>query len=106
MVQAYNADALVMEKLRTYYAKVDADGTVQLIQTIRTFRGGKQLYQLEDEKWYEACELTFNQPIPKHKITFTLADLEDVLKTSIEAGYINEYGAHRIKDLLKTKQKI
>ena len=95
-----------MVKLRTSYAKVDADGTTQFIQTIRTFRGGKQMYQLEDGKWYEEHELTFNQPIPKHKITFTLADLDDVLKISIEAGYINEYGAHRIKDLIKTKQKM
>ena len=95
-----------MVKLRTYYAKVNVDGSTRFIQTIRTFRGGKQMYQLEDGKWYEENELTFNQPIPKHKITFTIADLEDALKASIEAGYINEYGAHRIKDIIKSKQKI
>lgn len=95
-----------MEKFTTYYAKVNADNSIQKIITIRTFRDGSKLFQLEDGKWYQASELTFNHPIPKSKITFTLADLEDVLHTAIEAGYINEYGAHRIKELINPKQKI
>ena len=36
--------------------------------------------------------------------TFTIEDIRKALQAAVEAGYINEYGAHRIVDLLM-KQK-
>lgn len=80
-------------------ARVKATSEIVSLQgTIDSFR-----WITDDYRVYNEYELDFTTPdsTPLSNPSISLADLRKILHQAVDAGYINEYGAHRIIDLIK-----
>lgn len=78
-------------------AKVKATGKVV---EVKAWKGSSDVFfaTMDMSHFYDANELEFMESEP---VVF-VSRLNQILKQATEIGYINEYGAHRILDLVKT----